>query len=161
MEPVIHRCHCCIRGEVCADSSNHLSSDEQVGVGMIEVGISSSWYHEFYWAAESRHVNCWCSTQRPSSILDCVGCTAKRSSSLFTASHDCLWTNAILRKHVCSLSSFDGSDTSTRCGPFYTLHSFTGRWWCIKGALYIIQILCRRFTFCSYPTGLTITDLPG
>ena len=40
MEPVIHRSHRCIRGEVGADSSNHLSSDEQVGVGKIEVGIS-------------------------------------------------------------------------------------------------------------------------
>ena len=28
MEPVIHRCHRCIVGEVGADSSNHLSSNE-------------------------------------------------------------------------------------------------------------------------------------
>ena len=31
----------------------------------------------------------------------------------------------------------------------------------IKGALYIIQIICRRYTFWSYPTGLTIADPPG
>ena len=49
MEPVIHRCHRCIGGEVGADSSNHLSSDEQVRVCKIEVGISCSRYHEFYW----------------------------------------------------------------------------------------------------------------
>ena len=28
----------------------------------------------------------------------------------------------------------------------------------LKGALYIIQILCRRYTFWSYPAGLTIAD---
>ena len=37
---------------------------------------------------ESRDVKGWCSTQRPSSILVCVGGTAKMSSSLFTPSHD-------------------------------------------------------------------------
>ena len=31
----------------------------------------------------------------------------------------------------------------------------------IKGALYRIQILCRRYTFWSYPVGLTIADPPG
>ena len=31
----------------------------------------------------------------------------------------------------------------------------------IKGALYRIQILCRRYTFWSYPAGLTIADTPG
>ena len=31
----------------------------------------------------------------------------------------------------------------------------------IKGALYRIQILCRRYTFWSYPAGLTIADPPG
>ena len=30
-----------------------------------------------------------------------------------------------------------------------------------KGALYRIQILCRRYTFWSYPAGLTIADTPG
>ena len=30
-----------------------------------------------------------------------------------------------------------------------------------KGALYRIQILCRRYTFWSYPAGLTIADPPG
>ena len=35
------------------------------------------------------------------------------------------------------------------------------RVWGIKGALYIIQILCRRYTFWSYPAGLTIADPPG
>ena len=30
-----------------------------------------------------------------------------------------------------------------------------------KGALYIIQILCRRYTFWSYPAGLPIADTPG
>ena len=29
-----------------------------------------------------------------------------------------------------------------------------------KGALYRIQILCRRYTFWSYPAGLTIADPP-
>ena len=117
MEPVIHRCHRCIGGEVGADSSNHLSSDEQACVGKIEVGISCSRYHELYWTplpSESRDVKGWCSTQRPSSILVCVGGTAKMSSSLFTPSHECRCTNAILRKHVCSLSSFGGRDTAQR-----------------------------------------------
>ena len=49
---------------------------------------------------ESRDVKGWCSTQRPSSILVCVGGTAKRSSSLLTPSHDCRCTNPTLRKHV-------------------------------------------------------------
>ena len=31
----------------------------------------------------------------------------------------------------------------------------------LKGALYIIQIVCRRYTFWSYPAGLTIADSPG
>ena len=31
----------------------------------------------------------------------------------------------------------------------------------IKGALYRIQIICRRYTLWSYPTGLTIADPPG
>ena len=31
----------------------------------------------------------------------------------------------------------------------------------LKGALYIIQILCRRYTLWSYPAGLTIADAPG
>ena len=31
----------------------------------------------------------------------------------------------------------------------------------LKGAMYIIQILCRRYTFWSYPAGLTIADPPG
>ena len=30
-----------------------------------------------------------------------------------------------------------------------------------KGALYIIQILCRRYTFWSDPAGLTIADPPA
>ena len=33
--------------------------------------------------------------------------------------------------------------------------------WAVKGALYRIQILCRRYTFWSYPAGLTIADPPG
>ena len=31
----------------------------------------------------------------------------------------------------------------------------------LKGALYIIQILCRRYTLWSYPARLTIADPPG
>ena len=31
----------------------------------------------------------------------------------------------------------------------------------LKGALYRIHILCRRYTFWSYPAGLTIADPPG
>ena len=31
----------------------------------------------------------------------------------------------------------------------------------VKGALYRIQILCRRYTFWSYPAGLTIADPPA
>ena len=53
---------------------------------------------------ESRDVNGWCSIQPPSSILVCVGGTANKSSSLFTPSHDCLCTNAILGEYVRSLS---------------------------------------------------------
>ena len=49
---------------------------------------------------ESRDVNGWCSIQPPSSILVCVGGTANKSSSLFIPSHDCRYTNAILREYV-------------------------------------------------------------
>ena len=108
---------------------------------------------------ESRDVKGWCSTQRPSSILVCVGGTAKRSSSLFTPSHDCRCMNAILRKHVCSLSSFDGSDTSTRCSPFYTLHSFTRRWWCIEEALHQMSSCSRCPSFCCLLDVLTSHDI--
>ena len=159
MEPVIHRCHRCIGGEVGAHSSNHLRSNEQVCIGKIEVGISCSRYYKFYWTPESRDVKGWCSTQRPSSILVCVGGTAKRSSSLFIPSHDCRCTNAILRKHVCSLSSFDGSDTATRCGSFYTLHSFTGRWWCVGEALHQISAGSRCPSFCRLLDVLTNHDI--
>ena len=31
----------------------------------------------------------------------------------------------------------------------------------VKWALYRIQILCRRYTFWSYPAELTIADPPG
>ena len=31
----------------------------------------------------------------------------------------------------------------------------------VNVALYRIQILCRRYTFWSYPAGLTIDDPPG
>ena len=31
----------------------------------------------------------------------------------------------------------------------------------LKGALYRIQILCRRYTFWYYPALLTIVDTPG
>ena len=108
---------------------------------------------------ESRDVKGWCSTQRPSSILVCVGGTAKRSSSLFTPSHDCWCTNAILRKHVCSLSSFDGNDTATRCGSFHTLHSFTGRWWCVEEALHQISAGSRCSSFCRLLDVLTSHDI--
>ena len=54
VEPVVHRCHLCISGEVGTVSSNNLSSNEQVGVGKIEVGISGSRQHEFNWTPESR-----------------------------------------------------------------------------------------------------------
>ena len=135
---VIHSCHRCIGGEVGADSSNYLSSNEQVYIGKIDVGISCSRYHEFYWTPESRDVNGWCSTQRLSSILVCVGGTAKRSSSHFTPSHDCRCMNAILRKHVCSLSSFDGSDTATRCGSFI-------RFTRLPGGGGVLWRLCIRF----------------
>ena len=109
--------------EVGTDYSNKLGSNEQVYVGEIDEDIPSSRQHEFYPTTESRDVwiKSWCSTQRMSSILVCVGGMAKRSSSPFNPSYDCRCTNAILRKHVCSLSSYDGSDTSTRCGPFYTV----------------------------------------
>ena len=77
------------------------------------------------------------------------------SSSLFTPSHDCRCTNAILRKHVCSLSSFGGSDTATGCGSFYTLHSFTGRWWCVEKALHQISAGSRCPSFCCLLDVLT------
>ena len=163
MELVIHRCHRCIGGEVGADSSKQLSSNEQVCVGKIEVGISCSRYHEFYWTPppESRDVKGWCSTKRPSSILVCVGGTPKRYSSLFTPSHDCRCTNAILRKHVWSPSSFDGSGTATRCGSFYTLHSFIGRWWCVEEALHHISAGSRCPSFRRILDVLTSHDIAG
>ena len=51
---------------------------------------------------------------------------------------------------------------------FYFLTLSLSSWNCpagalarIKGALYRIQILCRRYTFWSYPARLTIADPPG
>ena len=35
------------------------------------------------------------------------------------------------------------------------------KWQRLKGALYRIQILCRRYTFWFYPAGLTIADPAG
>ena len=71
---------------------------------------------------ESRDVNGWCSIQPPSSKLICVGGTANKSSSLFTPSHDCRCTNAILGEYVRSLSSsFAGTGPtagSVRCIRF-------------------------------------------
>ena len=81
------------------------------------------------------------------------------SSSLFTPSHDCRCTNAILRKYVCSLSSFGGSDTPTGCGSFYTLHSFTGRWWCVEKALHHISAGSRCPSFCCLLDVLTSHDI--
>ena len=80
------------------------------------------------------------------------------SSSLFTPSHDCRCANAILRKQVCSLSSFDGSDTATRGGSCYTLHSFTGRWWCVEKALHQISAGRRWPSFCRLLDVLTSHD---
>ena len=116
-------------------------------------------FHESYWTPESRDVKGWCSIQRPSSILVCVGGTTKMSCSLFTPSHDCRCTNAILRKHVCSLSSLGGSDTATGCGSFYTLHSFTGRWWCVEKALHQISAGSRCPSFCCLLDVLTSHDI--
>ena len=71
---------------------------------------------------ESRDVNGWCSIQPPSSILVYVGGTANKSSSLFTPSHVCRCTNAILGEYVRSLSSsFGGNGPTAGCGSFYTL----------------------------------------
>ena len=75
---------------------------------------------------ESRDVNGGCSIQPHSSILVCVGGTANKSSSLFTPSHDCRCTNAILGEYVRSLSlSFGGTGPTTGCSSFYTF-----RWRC-------------------------------
>ena len=73
--------------------------------------------------------------------------------------HDCGCTNAILRKHVCLLSSFDGCDTVTRCGLFYTLHPFTGRWWCVEEALLQISAGSRCPSFCRLLDVLTSHDI--
>ena len=81
------------------------------------------------------------------------------SSSHFTPSHDCRCTNAILRKHVCSLSLFDGSDTATRGSSFYTLHSFTGRWWCVEKVLHQISAGSRCPSFCRLLDVLTSHDI--
>ena len=56
VELVVHRCHMCIGGQVGADASTHFSSNEQVCVGKIEVGISCTRQHEFYRTPESRDV---------------------------------------------------------------------------------------------------------
>ena len=146
MEPVIHRCHLCIGGEVVADSSNQDRGRHLLSRNVLD-------------PPESRDAKGWCSLQRSSSILVCIGGTAKRSISLFTPSHDCRCTNAILRKHVCSLSSFDGRDTATRFGSFYTLHSFTGRWWCVEKALHHIYAGSRCPSFCRHLDVLTSHDI--
>ena len=62
-------------------------------------------------------------------------------------------------KHVCSLSSFGGSDTATGCGSFYTLHSFTGRWWCVEKALHQISAGSRCLSFCCLLDVLTSHDI--
>ena len=81
------------------------------------------------------------------------------SSSLFTPSHDCRCTNAILRKQICSVWSFGGSDTATGCGSFYTLHSFTGRWWCVEKALHQISAGSRCPSLCCLLDVLTSHDI--
>ena len=44
---------------------------------------------------------------------------------------------------------------------FFAILDARSGYWNIKGALYRIEILCRRYTFWSYPAGLTIADPPG
>ena len=45
MKLFIHRCYRCISGEVGADSSNQFSSNEQIDIDNIELGISCSQQH--------------------------------------------------------------------------------------------------------------------
>ena len=45
-------------------------------------------------------------------------------------------------------------------GRYHNTSSVTDMLQQLKGALYRIQILCRRYTFWSYPAGLTIADPP-
>ena len=67
----------------------------------------------------------------------------------------------ILRKHVCSLSSFGGSDTATGCGSFYTLHSFTGRWWCVEKACIRFRPAAVALRFAAFLTFLPATTSPA
>ena len=46
-----------------------------------------------------------------------------------------------------------------RCGSFYTLHSFTGRWWCVEEALHQISAGSRCSSFCRLLDVLTSHDI--
>ena len=118
---------------------------------------------------ESRDVNGWCSIQPPSSILVCVGGTANKSSSLFTPSHDCRCTNAILGEYVRLLPlSFGGTGPTAGCNSFYTLrrrcssfHTFAWRWGCGEKTVHQGPSGCCRSSFCRLLDILTSHDVAG
>ena len=130
-------------------------TDEQVCVGNIEVGISFSWYHKFYWAPTVER--CQRLVFYPATVFN----TSQRRKGLVNSSpltrlfvYEC----HIMKTHLFAVV-VDGSDTSTRCGPFYTLHSFTRRWWCVKEAFHQVSS-CRRYpSFCRLLYVFTSHDI--
>ena len=160
MEPVIHRCHRCVGGEVGADSSNHLSSNEQVCVGKIEVGISCSRYHEFYWTPPSREVLKVGVLPSDRPLYSSASVARRKGLVHSSPPHTIVGVRTpYYEKHVCSLSSLDGNDTATRCGSFYTINSFTGWWWCVEEALHQISAGNRCSSFCCLLDVLTSHDI--
>ena len=61
---------------------------------------------------------------------------------------------SVINKYCVTRGGGGGCDEFLRAITSYLFRS-------LKGALYRIQILCRRYTFWSYPAGLTIADPPG
>ena len=90
-------------------------------------------------------------------LLVCVGGTANKSSSLFTPSHDCPCTNAILGEYVWSLS-FGGTGPTTGCSSFYT---FARRWGCSEKTTHQRSSSCCSSLFCCLLDILTSHDVAG
>ena len=116
---------------------------------------------------ESRDVNGWCSIQPHSSILVCVGGTANKSSSLFTLSHDCRCTKAILGEYVRSLS-LGGTGPTTGCNSFYTFrrrcssfYTFAWRWGCGEKTAHQGSSGCCSSLFCCLLDILTSHNVAG
>ena len=122
MEPVVHMCHARIGNDVGSVSFTIFARTSRYVLARSRYASPVPGKMNSIRPPESRDVDGWYSIQPPSSILVCVGGTANKSSLLFTPSHDCRCTNAILGEYVRSLLlSFGRTGSMTGCSSFYTL----------------------------------------